>query len=1095
MTDLFLKVLNLSFSASWVVLAVVLARLVLKKAPRSLICALWAMVALRLIFGGIEAPFSLLPSTQLIPPESLFDQAPMIDSGIPVLDNAVNPIYSESLRPTPGASVNPLQVWLAVFANLWVLGMAVMALWAVISCIRVRRQVRESIPEGAVYLCDRISSPFIFGLLRPRIYLPSGLSETARSHVLAHEQAHIARRDHWWKPLGFALLTVNWFNPAMWLSYILLCRDIEMACDERVVRDYGPEEKKAYSAALLGCSVNARPITACPLAFGEVGVKQRISSVLHYKKPAFWVILLAAVLIAVLALGFLTDPLSPTPEIRFGGVLYVQEGRTAKTLPENAEPIGTLRTILHDQPGSSPLHANEDNQAAHLPWEYAGQPMHLSDGTLYIENPGGKGWLPFVPKHSPEAVFDQLQHDSQCILYLQNTKLTITETLSRDGEPALLALLKAAQPRMQPSLEWEPQMLANNFVDDICINIDTTDFTQHCLLLRRENDWLMVYRDESWAVSAWAFESPELDDFLDPRLTELRNYDALFAPFTAGDDPIWMDSVTAVMGDISLHCVIPTSLDSTLFMDTSSWTVSHISHLDGTIQIQCPIPGREDWMEIHYRSEAEPLYTYGFEQMPLTLANGATGTLYHGNDPDRWTEVVLDTTVGQLYATAPNPALQQTDWTTEDYRMALAILGTLSVIENGSPMYGQQEQPHAYLNREFARDPDYLINTSENGTYSWQTLQGQEKEALRVILNMLSGIKFNAVEACNVPKSDLDLLFMLDDGLTCSFQLSHSDEDTWTLSYFDTELGHQYWEFQNEALSAWAAPYLLRSEELGSIFADQPNGVVYYSAEYDNLTMTVGIPDNWTSTELPETVFGGRFGLRCRPVRSTKWMDITFYDTEDTLYDSSPYMSANITLSNGAAGRLYHSSDPTRWDTVVLETPRGQLHTTAPGISYATTDWTQEDYQTALQIIETLTLTQDGVSLFPSRFPDKVDRPLGITLHAENITRNGCTLVCTQSGGPFENILTGSQFHLERVEDGHWVGIMPESTVWTAIAYGVNRDTTTTWNLNWSQIVGSLAPGQYRVSKTFWGESRNPFHLGEKKESGEQTYYAEFTIE
>ena len=172
MTDLFLKVLNLSFSASWVVLAVVLARLVLKKAPRSLVCALWAMVALRLIFGGIEAPFSLVPSTQIIPPESLFDQAPMIDSGIPVLDNAVNPIYSESLRPMPGASINPLQVWLAVFANLWVLGMAAMALWAVISCIRVRRQVRESIPEGEVYLCDRISSPFIFGLLRPKIYLP-----------------------------------------------------------------------------------------------------------------------------------------------------------------------------------------------------------------------------------------------------------------------------------------------------------------------------------------------------------------------------------------------------------------------------------------------------------------------------------------------------------------------------------------------------------------------------------------------------------------------------------------------------------------------------------------------------------------------------------------------------------------------------------------------------------------------------------------------------------------------------------------------------------------------------------------------------------
>ena len=812
MTDLFLKVLNLSFSARWVVLAVVLARLVLKKAPKGLICALWALVALRLGFGGIEAPFSLLPSTQIIPPESLFDQAPMIDSGIPVLDNAVNPIYSESLRPTPGASVNPLQVWLAGFANLWVLGMAVMALWAVISCIRVRRQVRESIPEGEVYLCDRSSSPFIFGLLRPRIYLPSGLSETARSHVLAHEQAHIARRDHWWKPLGFALLTVNWFNPAMWLTYILLCRDIEMACDERVVRDFGPEEKKAYSAALLSCSVNARPITACPLAFGEVGVKQRISSVLHYKKPAFWVILLAAVLIAVLALGFLTDPLSPTPEIRFGGVLYVQEGRTAKTLPENAEPIGTLRSILHDQPGSGPLHANEDNQAVYLPWEYAGQPMHLADGTLYIENPGGKGWLPFAPKHSPEAVFDQLQHDSQCILYLQNTKLTITETLSRDGEPALLALLKAAQPRMQPSMEWEPQMLANNFVDDICINIDTTDFTQHCLLLRRENDWLMVYRDESWAVSAWAFESPELDDFLDPRLTELRNCDALFAPFAAGDDPIWMDSVTAVMGDISLHCVIPTSLDSTLFMDTSSWTVAHISHQDRYIHLYCPPYIENGWMEIRYYDTPQDLPNAPHETQPITLANGITGTLYHSGDPTRWELIVLDTLRGQLYAT-----LQGENSTAVDRQLALATLGTLRLTHQGVSILGK-----------------------------------------------------------------------------------------------------------------------------------------------------------------------------------------------------------------------------------------------------------------GLQVPEPL---------------------LGITLHVENITRNGCTLVCTQSGGPFENIITGSPFNLELLEDGRWVGSMPESTVWTSIAYGVNRDTPTPWHLNWRQIVGSLAPGHYRVSKTFWGESRNPCHLGEKKESGEQSYNAEFTIE
>lgn len=201
-----------------------------------------------------------------------------------------------------------------------------------------------------------------------------------------------------------------------------------------------------------------------------------------------------------------------------------------------------------------------------------------------------------------------------------------------------------------------------------------------------------------------------------------------------------------------------------------------------------------------------------------------------------------------------------------------------------------------------------------------------------------------------------------------------------------------------------------------------------------------------------------------------------------------------LTLANGATGTLYHGNDPDRWTEVTLDTTGGQLYATAPNPALRQTDWTSDDYRMALAILGTLRLTHQGVSILDKGL--QVPEPnLCITLHAENTTRNGCTLVCTQSGGPFENIITGSPFNLELLEDGRWVGVMPESTAWTSIAYMVNRDTTTTWNLNWSQIVGSLAPGQYRVSKTFWGDSRNPFRLGEKKESGEQTYYAEFTIE
>ena len=344
MTDLFLDVLNTSFAATWVVLAVVLARLLLKKAPRWMVCSLWALVAARLLIGGgIVAPFSMIPSAEIIPPQSLYDQAPVIHSGVAILDNAINPVYTESLRPMPGASINPLQVWTAVYSLIWSVGMAVLALWAIFSWCRVQRQVRESIPaEDGVFLCDRIASPFIFGLFKPKIYLPSDLNNDARPHVIAHEKAHLHRRDHWWKPLGFVLLTINWFNPAMWLAYILLCRDIEMACDEKVVRDLTVTDKKAYSTALLCCSVNSRRITACPLAFGEVGVKQRVKSVLNYKKPAFWVIVAAVVLITVLAAGLLTSPTEDPIQEDTWYLLTLHQGG----LYSNEELTGTTADAL-----------------------------------------------------------------------------------------------------------------------------------------------------------------------------------------------------------------------------------------------------------------------------------------------------------------------------------------------------------------------------------------------------------------------------------------------------------------------------------------------------------------------------------------------------------------------------------------------------------------------------------------------------------------------------------------------------------------------------------------------------------------------------
>lgn len=730
MTDLFLDILNVSFSATWVVLGVVLARLVLKKAPRSLVCGLWALVALRLLFGGIEAPFSLIPSSEIIPPESLYDQAPVIHSGVSSIDEAVNPVYSESLRPMPGASVNPLQVWLAVFANLWFLGMLAMALWAAISWFRVWRQVRESIPaEDGVYLCDRIGSPFIFGLFRPRIFLPSDMSGESRCHVIAHERAHLARRDHWWKPLGFALLTVNWFNPAMWLAYVLLCRDIEMACDEKVVRNFGVEEKKAYSAALLNCSVNPRRITACPLAFGEVGVKQRIKSVLHYKKPAFWILLVTVVLSMVLAIGFLTDPLSPDPEIRWDNILYIHNGRSVEKLPSNAENVGTLRSILQEQGSQAKfVHPNENGQAAHLSGEYAGKSLYLADGILYIAEPGGKSWLPFSPKHGLEDVLALLDRTVQSKLILQGGDTSIQEFVrdfsSGQDQLHLHELLSAGNLQLRPTLDWDHHMLAVNYADDISIVITPKDYKQHCVLTRRDTDWLILYRDEERAVSAWTFESPELDAAIAPWQNELAFSVELFAEFSADDAPIFLNYETVTMDDIALRMAIPTSgigFDTT---DTDWEWQSQTSYADKTMTIQCRPAGCQDWMEIHYRDCREFLYHYASAEEPIALESGASGTLFHSGDPNRWSEIDLFTTRGQLYIYAPNTALQFTDWQKEDYRMALAMLGTLHITENGTSLFGNTNPLGITLQLDDLTPNGATLVCSQDDTYWDEIITG-----------------------------------------------------------------------------------------------------------------------------------------------------------------------------------------------------------------------------------------------------------------------------------------------------------------------------------------------------------------------------------
>ena len=315
MAAVFLKLLNLSISASWLVLAVLVLRLVSKRSPKWMNVLLWGIVALRLVLPfSIESALSLIPSAETVSPVAVQSApAPTITSGVSVIDNAVNPSLSEHFAAVPTASVNPLYVWTEIAGWVWLIGLGAMLLYALASYLRLRRRVSVSLPiQDNIYLCDAISSPFILGVVKPHIYLPSGLDEVQRQNVLSHERAHLARRDHWWKPLGFALLAVYWFNPVLWLAYALLCRDIELACDERVIRTMDESAVKTYSTVLLACSMPRKAVITCPLAFGEVGVKERVKNALHYKKPAFWVVAASVAVCVVVAVCFLTNPPTDT---------------------------------------------------------------------------------------------------------------------------------------------------------------------------------------------------------------------------------------------------------------------------------------------------------------------------------------------------------------------------------------------------------------------------------------------------------------------------------------------------------------------------------------------------------------------------------------------------------------------------------------------------------------------------------------------------------------------------------------------------------------------------------------------------------------
>jgi beta-lactamase regulating signal transducer with metallopeptidase domain len=325
MNYIFLTVLNNALSVSWLIIAVILIRFVFKKTPKWIMCIMWGLVALRLImpFANIqlESVFSLIPSAATVPVDIEYSQTPQIDTGIQTINSVVNPILENNFTPVQEASVNPLQIVISIFSIVWICGVVLMLAYLCTSFLVLKKKVAGAectyFMDEKIYECRSIVSPFILGVLCPKIYFPPNMEEEDKSCVLAHEKAHIKRGDHLWKPLGFLILSIYWFNPLCWAAYILLCRDIEYACDERATKDMDKEQRADYCQVLLDCSTQLKSgvsgrtekiVSSCPVAFGEVGVKGRIKSVIKYRKPALVIVLAALIVCLLAALCFMTNP-------------------------------------------------------------------------------------------------------------------------------------------------------------------------------------------------------------------------------------------------------------------------------------------------------------------------------------------------------------------------------------------------------------------------------------------------------------------------------------------------------------------------------------------------------------------------------------------------------------------------------------------------------------------------------------------------------------------------------------------------------------------------------------------------------------------
>ncbi len=373
MSELFITVLNMSLTANYVIIFVILIRLALKKAPKVISYALWGVVAFRLsIPFSFESTFSLMPrNTNIVPvPHNIiYQQNPQINTGILSVDTIVNGVLP---APTLGASVNPMQIYIELGSYLWIIGIIALLIYSLASIFLLKKQLKNArLMEHNIYKADNLKTPFVLGIISPKIYLPVGLIKEEWQYIHLHEQTHIQRKDHIIKIIAFLIVIVHWFNPLVWIAFTLMSIDMELSCDERVLKKMNVDIKKSYANSLLSLATGRHILNGSPLAFGEGNVKLRIRNVLNYRKPRLWIVDISIIVVIAVGIGLLANPYSPNPDFITGyivienNLLYLDEVEIITM--ENKERIEELGLKDTDMPnGYSIYNADVEKQTFKL---------------------------------------------------------------------------------------------------------------------------------------------------------------------------------------------------------------------------------------------------------------------------------------------------------------------------------------------------------------------------------------------------------------------------------------------------------------------------------------------------------------------------------------------------------------------------------------------------------------------------------------------------------------------------------------------------------------------------------------------------------